>query len=591
MHFTAAPRPPSDPQSRFRCISDIIVHRAEKSPDKDAFVLLGMDGASKSYTWKKLANKISALASQMSKKGIRAGDHCILVFTHSLSAVIALHACLYTGIIPVPHHLIDILRLEEDAPSLLSLVAQTNAQAILCDELAEDALRSKPFVSICKRYLSGASKSQYAPLPTIHNVEGARSTKQLGQDGLALDPKFLLNESVPAMITVNYDASCNRTCVIVNHSKLLLHVQSLVNRLGLTHSTPILSSVRTHSSLGLYLTMAGIVAGSTTVLLPPQLFSQSPDLLLQSISQYSIKCAYMTLPMLDYLHEHYPMEQAQVQSTLGSLPALIVAHEHEHMTPYPLALPNARPTLGCSGNMILSLGSSAPTILTLDRTALRFGFIRPVAPSPEKGSDQVTFVSAGECLPGSALAIVDPTNKSLQPSNKVGEICVASTFNVDGFLNQTNDNFVSIPGQGNTFLSTGLLGFMHGGQLFCLGPLASILQLHPRLIFAPDVEEAINSCSPSIDDCVVFSVPSDTASTKPLIIVVIELTPDGLPFLSAIPTLCLVLHESFELIVDKVLFLEPGMLARSRLMEKQRERIRKAFITGSLPSIFTFQMT
>ena len=54
-------------------------------------------------SWKKFDRKIATVALVLKNKlGLKPGMHVILMYTHSEEFVIAVYACLVTGIIPVP---------------------------------------------------------------------------------------------------------------------------------------------------------------------------------------------------------------------------------------------------------------------------------------------------------------------------------------------------------------------------------------------------------------------------------------------------------------------------------------------------------
>ncbi|KAI9223904.1 hypothetical protein BC828DRAFT_402751 [Blastocladiella britannica] len=620
---------------KYRCMADLIAYRASKSSsaEKDAYIALSPEagGAPKPYTWKKLANKISALASLLTKKGIRAGDHCLLLYTHSIDFVVAVHACIYAGIIAIPTTIPDMMRIEEDVPALVSLCTDLNVQAILCNDPAEEILKSKVFLSAVKRYAASTGGDARVGLPTVHNTESAKSAKTLGADGLRLDDKYLLNRDIPALLQVHYDSEMTRTVTRISHLRLLEMTQALSNNLQLGHATHVLSSVRTQSSLGfLFGVTAGVYCGSTTVLLPPQLFAQSPDLLLDAIPTYGIKAAFMTGPMLEYLAESFPQSLDQVAGVLASLQHLLVARDNGRGSPLQhLALPTAVVALSTAGNCMVTGNPGPLSSAALSLPALRRGFVEFVAP-PQSAEDLrrsassiVQLTSSGSLVPGTTAVIVDPVTGAVMSSNQLGEVLVASTFAADGVLPGMahGDDFVSgLSGFPPTmaFHRTGQIGFIGDGSqspsssspphLFSLGRVSDVLRVGPLLHFAHDIEATVTRAHEAIDDAVAFLMPPTKPNDDPTLVVVVEVIPEAtcgedevtgvtipmaadgsMPYLCAAPPIVLDVHRVHMLAIDSIVFLAPGMLARSRLLEKQRGKIRDAYFAGVLPAMHTFR--
>jgi hypothetical protein len=86
----------------FPTISHLLEWRVNRIPDQKAYVLLDSRGReSKVLTYKKFSQKAYAIAAFLRKK-FAVGTHVVIMMTLSLEFMITIHACLYSGLIPIP---------------------------------------------------------------------------------------------------------------------------------------------------------------------------------------------------------------------------------------------------------------------------------------------------------------------------------------------------------------------------------------------------------------------------------------------------------------------------------------------------------
>ncbi|KNE71340.1 hypothetical protein AMAG_20334 [Allomyces macrogynus ATCC 38327] len=539
LHIAAVTRP-AVAETKYRSISDMLVARADKSSDRDrdAYLVVDANGqVVKSYTWRKFASKVAALVSILNKKGIRAGDHVVLLYSHSLDYVIACHACMYAGIIAIPLPPPDVNRLQEDVPALLATCHDFNAQAILCNSIVEDLVRSKPFLTAVKRHMAAVAQAGVKlALPSVQNTSRIpKSSKTLGADGMQLDAVYVANREIPAVLQAYFDADMVRTVVKLSHPHLLEQAQYIAQALQLPTSSSsdlaLLSCVRTYAGFGfLYSVALGVFTGLPTILLPPFEFSSAPQVLFHLLDRYKVRDTYVTWPMLEYM----------VDAT-GMPPD----HPRNHRCCRRPNNPDAGPV----------------------------------------------------------------------PANVVGELWIASPANADGIVHApapvpigAADNAATMRGMpgfppAQMFYRTGEMGFVYESRVYVLGATKDTFVMRgkvedggaPLLYFAQDVEAAVEASHPVVvpDGAVAFTVPGADGADR--LVLVVEVDPaavvPGLPHvLASIPVICLTLYLQHWVTVDTIVFLQHGMLARSRLFEKQRAKIRDAYLKGNLPSLHVFHM-
>ena len=142
----------STPLTNFTSIVDLLQWRVSRQGDELSYCTIdGRGREAKPVNWKKLDLKIAAVASQMKHKWkLGAGDHCILIYTHSEEFLYALHACFCLGVIAIPLAPLDQNRLNEDIPALLHMVTDFNAKVILVNSDVDALLKSKPLCNHLK---------------------------------------------------------------------------------------------------------------------------------------------------------------------------------------------------------------------------------------------------------------------------------------------------------------------------------------------------------------------------------------------------------------------------------------------------------
>ncbi|KAJ3359187.1 hypothetical protein GGF32_009559 [Allomyces javanicus] len=632
LHIAAVARP-AVTETKYRSISDMLVARADKSSDRDrdAYLVVDANGqVVKSYTWRKFAGKVAALVSILNKKGIRAGDHVVLLYSHSLDYVIACHACIYAGIVAIPLPPPDVNRLQEDVPALLATCHDFNAQAILCNSIVEDLVRSKPFLTAVKRHMAAVAMAGVKlALPSVQNTSRIpKSSKTLGADGMQLDAVYVANREIPAVLQAYFDADMVRTVVKLSHPHLLEQAQYIAQALQLPTSSSsdqaLLSCVRTYAGFGfLYSVALGVFTGLPTVLLPPFEFSSAPQVLFHLLDRYKVRDTYVTWPMLEYMVDATGMPPDQFAACMPGVRHLLVAQDRLANLPVPpgTVLPPAlRPTLARPGNaMITGAGADADTgaathPVSISLAALRHGLV-DVRSHPR--NETVTVLDVGAPAPGTTVVVADPQNPDAGPvpANVVGELWIASPANADGIVHapaavpigaaDPGATMRGMPGfpPAQVFYRTGEMGFVHDTRVYVLGATRDTFVMRGKegeaegtlLYFAQDVEAAVEACHPVVvpDGAVAFTVPGADGADR--LVLVVEVDPaavvPGLPHvLASIPVICLTLYLQHWVTVDTIVFLQHGMLARSRLFEKQRAKIRDAYLKGNLPSLHVFHM-
>ena len=215
--------------------------------------------------------------------------------------------------------------------------------------------------------------------------------------------------------------------------------------------------------------------------------------------------------------------------------------------------------------------------------------------------DALMLLDLGLPCQDSSVAIVNPETWCICGPGECGEIWVSSTWNCPGYSEgfaiknldtqfryyRTGDRGFLWPvpkvtdGE-ESQLRSGWKAYFEGDKelslaLFVIGPYSRELILNGMRYPIDDLERTVESCSPFIPvgGCIIF--PHNST-----IICAVEIDkPDNMIITSNQITLALLKRHRFS--VDTIAFVQAGLLAKSRMKEKQRSKVAIAYHLGKLP--------
>ncbi|KAJ1952057.1 hypothetical protein EC988_003761, partial [Linderina pennispora] len=547
----------------FKSITDVLVWRAQKHPDDPAFSHFDERGRPiKTLSFAKLLIKVSALAQLMlEKKRVGAGDHVLVVITPSPSYVIALHACLAIGAIPIAVAPPDAARLSEDMPPLLATVREFKISYMLVDAHSDEIFRSKMMEGAMRapalRALLGSSKMPSA----LHVGRAPKAPKHvLGRGSF----KFLSQWAEPrrAALVMQFTGAQASTpqYVTYSHRAIMGFCIQQKGDFQMLSSQPVIASVRAYNGYGLlHCAMLGVFVGCATLLLSPADFFANPLVWFDLVQRHKVKDAFATLPMLQHAMNFIASSQMRTTFSLHSVRNLILATEErvdpvtfarirDFFAPARLDEMAINPLYGTLMNPCIStrayLGVS-PLTLRLDLHELRRARVVALPPlsemeSPEEAAlHSLTLQDSGKVSGSTMVAIVDPLTRTALPAGSIGEVWVCSYSNAllkqrlvpgnaapggrpvmngddaTGFLDGARDH---------EFVRTGDLGFLYlqvsGEQdgapaepyLFVVGKISETFSVDEYMYFYSDIERAAEDTSQDIlpGGCVVMQTTVQT---------------------------------------------------------------------------------
>ncbi|KAH8848292.1 hypothetical protein MCOR27_011090 [Pyricularia oryzae] len=597
----------STPLNNFSCITDLIQWRVARQGDELSYCTVdGRGKEGKGVTWRKFDTKVASVAMYLKNKvKIRAGDHVVLMYTHSEDFVFSVHACVNLGAIVIPIPPMDQNRLPEDVPAFLHLVNDYGVKAVLVNQDVDHLLKMKPV----SQHIKQSAQVLRVTVPSIYNT--SRPPKQnsgLRELGITMDPTWV-QPGYPVIIWTYWTPDQRRLAVQLGHDTIMGMCKVQKETCQMTSSRPVLGCVRSTTGLGfIHTCLMGIYIGTPTYLLSPVEFAQNPISLFHILSRYKIKDTYATPQMLDHaiatmpakgfaLHELKNMmissdgrpradvfQKVRLHFAAVSLDRTAINTVYSHVL---------NPMIASRSYMCIE-----PIELWLDTRALRRGLIIPT--DPEADPRALLVQDSGMVPVSTQIAIVNPESRLLCNDGEYGEIWVDSEACVKSFYG-SKDAFDAERFDGRTldgdpgirYVRTGDLGFLYnvsrpigpgGAQvdmqvLFVLGNIGETFEINGLSHFPMDIENTVERCHRAIvpQGCAVFQAGG-------LVVVLVEVARKSF-LTSLVPVIVNSILNEHQIVVDIVAFVTRGAFPRSRLGEKQRGKILAGWVSRKMATI------
>ncbi|AEO58159.1 hypothetical protein MYCTH_2305331 [Thermothelomyces thermophilus ATCC 42464] len=601
----------STPLNNFSSITDLIQWRVARQPEELAFCTIdGRGKEGKGVTWKKFDMKIAAVAVYLKNKvKLRAGDHVVLMYTHSEDFVFAVHACINLGVIIIPLAPMDQNRLSEDVPAFLHLISEFRVRAVLVNQDVDHLLKTKPVA----QHIKQTAQVLKITIPNIYTTsKPPKQNSGLRDLGITMDPAWI-QPGYPVIIWTYWTPDQRRLAVQLGHDTILGMCKVQKETCQMTSSRPVLGCVRSTTGLGfIHTCLMGIYIGTPTYLLSPVDFAQNPASLFLILSRYKIKDTYATPQMLDHAMNLMPgkgftlHELKNMMISAESRPRVDVFQKvrmHFAATGLDRTAINTvyshvlNPMIASRSYMCIE-----PIELWLDPKALRRGLV--FVTDPEREPKALLVQDSGMVPVSTQIAIVNPESRELCSEGEYGEIWVDSEACVKGFYG-SKDAFDAGRFDGRTvedpsirYVRTGDLGFLHsvrrpigpGGALvdmqvlFVLGSIGETFEINGLSHFPMDIEASVERCHRHIvpGGCAIFQAGG-------LVVVLVEVARKAY-LASIVPVIVNAILNEHQIVVDIVAFVNKGDFPRSRLGEKQRGKILAGWVSRKLRTIAQFSI-
>ncbi|KAJ2539552.1 hypothetical protein IWW35_006015, partial [Coemansia sp. RSA 1878] len=463
----------------FGSITEVLAWRAAQTPEHVAYASFDERGrALKPVTFHKLLVRVSAAALLLlEKRRVGPGSHVLIAIAPGPSFVVAVHACLAVGAVPIAVAPPDVTRLADDMPPLLVTAREFGVGVILVDADSEDVFRSK-LMDAALRVPSLHALLGGHRMPSVLSL--AKATKSprhaIGRGALRLDPQWTAPGRAALIMLFTGAQPSTPQYVAYSHSAVLAFCAQQKGDFQMPPTLPLIVSVRAYSGYGLLQCCAlGLYVGCTTLLLAPAAFFAAPHVWFELVQRHRVKDAFTTLPMLQHamnvLAAAPPFDLSVVRNfiiaTEERIDPLVYQTIRAFFARHRLADAAISPLYGTLMNPCVStrayLGVS-PLALRLDIHAMRRSKVVALpdtdpayAPTLDEHAYALTLQDSGKVSGSTMVAIIDPASRQALPAGCIGEVWVCSASNA--LRKQT-----AAPSAGARQLLTvgDATGFMHG---------------------------------------------------------------------------------------------------------------------------------
>jgi amino acid adenylation domain-containing protein/non-ribosomal peptide synthase protein (TIGR01720 family) len=544
---------------------ELLQQRAESAPERVAYRFLD-DGETARITYGELDRRARSIAAHLQETGAL-GERALLLYPAGLAFVEAFFGCLYAGVIAVPA---PPLRLNRNAQRLQAVASDAGATIVLTNA----ALLTKQTPELAHLHWLATD-----------TIDGARTYREP-----ELTPESL------AYLQYTSGSTSTPKGVMVTHGNVLHNSASIHRGFAHTPDSRALTWLPHFHDMGL---IDGIIqplyGGFPTTIMSPASFLQHPLRWLEAVTRFQITHTGGPNFAYDLCVRRVNAEQRARLDLRGWRVAYNGAEPVRFETLrrfadtfrecgfrweafYP-AYGLAEATLKVSG------GSSAVTC-TVRTDALEQH--RVVEADPEQDNTR-TLVSCGYPGLDTEIEIVDAETFRDCATDEIGEIWVHGPGVAAGYWARPEETAQTFRARRvnseKTYLRTGDLGFIRGGELFVTGRVKDLIIIRGRNLYPHDLELAVEQCHEALRAGGGAAFSLEVEGEEHLVVVQeLEARRRG-DSVALVELIRQTLAEEFEVQPYAILLVKAGSVPKTSSGKIQRGACRTMFESGSFDAL------
>jgi acyl-CoA synthetase (AMP-forming)/AMP-acid ligase II len=500
---------------------DILRWRAKHHPHHLAYRFL-LDGEFDEVvlSYEQLDRRARSIAALL-QSSVKVGDRALLLFPPGLDFIVAYLGCLYAKIIAIPAYPPHPARIEISLPIIRRIVSDAGVAAVLLNTSLFDAINSR-----------NAIRDEFSNMKLLvtDNDEMYFRAEQWQQ------PEIESNDI--AFLQYTSGSTTTPRGVMVSHSNLIHNLGLIDKCFEISKEDHCVTWLPPYHDMGL---MGGVLqaiySGIPFTLMPHLMFLQRPLRWLQTISRFRATISGGPNFAYDLCIRKIKPEQRELLDLSsweiafnGAEPIYYKTLDQfaDYFAPCGFRREAFMPCYGLAESTLLVVSgprSSPPLIQHFLKKGL--GQNQAII-SPQRTEDTRTLVSCGQINSEQKVKIVNlETMMPCQP-NEIGEIWVSGPCVASGYWDKTAENEFTFAAQlsddndGESYLRSGDLGFLHDGELYITGRLKNLIISEGKNHYPHDIERTVESSHSAIRPagCAVFSILNEKCED---IIVVAEL--------------------------------------------------------------------
>ncbi|WP_437755425.1 amino acid adenylation domain-containing protein [Sorangium sp. So ce1389] len=563
-------------------LDDLLRWRATEQPDLLAYTFL-LDGETQEarLTYGQLDRRARAIGATLESRGAR-GARVLLLYAPGIEYAVAVLGCLYAGAVAVPAYPPDPARLSRTLPRL---------QALIADSKASFALTTRDILPMASVLAEQSEELKALVWLATDDVDDASA-------GAWRDPGA--TRDTLAILQYTSGSTAAPRGVMLTHGNLLHNLAAIHRCFEHTSESRGVIWLPPYHDMGL---IGGVLqplcGGFPVVLMSPIDFLRRPFRWLQAISRYRATTSGGPNFAYDLCVRKITREQIATLDLSswdlafnGAEPIRAETLERFAATFEPCGFRRAAfyPCYGLAEATLIVSGASKerlPTVQAFDREQLQRS--RAVAEPADQGGDTERLVGCGAAIPGHEVLVVDPGSMTAAPPGYIGEIWVSGASVAQGYWNrpeETAETFgARLRDRDGTFLRTGDLGFLQGGELFVTGRSKDLIILRGRNHYPQDIELTVERSHPAVRQGCSAAFSVEAAAEERLVVVAeidVSKASDVAALVSAVRS---AVAEQHELQVHAAVLLAPGGIPKTSSGKIQRRACRAGFLSGELNAL------
>lgn len=505
------------------------------------------------------------------------GERALLLFPPGLDYIAAFFGCLYAGVIAVPAY---PPRLNRPVPRI---------QSIVSDSRASFALTTSTILhNIEKRF-------EHAPdLAALHWLNNDHIPPGIETDWQHPN----ISSETLAFLQYTSGSTSQPKGVMLSHGNLMHNLEAIRRGFHIDSSIVPVFWLPSHHDMGLIGGMLEpVYLHGHSTLMSPVSFLQRPFRWLEAISRYKANITGAPNFAFDLCVDKISPEQID---TLDLSSLSLVFCGAEPIRPETLerfARTFARcgfrkssfyPCFGMAESTLIVSGGDGPgepRTFTVDRKSLEQDRVVEVSPV-DVGS--LAMVNCGRAIIDQKIVIVNPNTLEKCDADQVGEIWVSGPSVAQGYWGRPEETQKTFQASlsdidGDHFLRTGDLGFLHHGELFVTGRLKDLIIIHGSNHYPQDIELTVESSHIALQSGAgaAFSI---TDHGKEQLVIVYEVTRQGrqADVNEVAAAIRQAVAEKHDLQVFAVVLVKPMSIPKTSSGKIQRRACRNSFLENSL---------
>jgi acyl-CoA synthetase (AMP-forming)/AMP-acid ligase II/alpha-ketoglutarate-dependent taurine dioxygenase len=559
-----------------KTLVEVLRRRAAGDTDTVAVRFLA-DGETVSDTldYRTLDLRARAIAAHLQTVAVP-GDRALILLTSGPDYIASFFGCLYAGIIAVPAY----------PPESMSLHHVERLQGMVADAGAQHLLTNL------------AHRASVEALAAAHDDVAVIAVDTLPSDLAEAWRQHPAKGGDIAFLQYTSGSTANPKGIEVTHANLLDNQQMMIHGCGVTADDIFVTWLPLYHDMGL---IAGLIlpffAGIPLVMMAPQHFLARPARWLEAMQRhggtlsggpdfaYRLCCERVsdkTLAGLD-------LSSWQV-AFCGSEPvrADTMADFAARFAPAGFRREALIPSYGLAEATLTMSCSPRPdpyVTLRVDAEALA---AHRMVPS-ETG---IELVSSGRPIRPPQLRIVDPESFATLGEDRVGEVWVAGNSVTRGYWRNapaTREAFLDH--EGGTWLRSGDLAFLHGGELFITGRRKDVIIIRGQNRYPQDIEKAVEAGVTQVRKGRVsaFAVEHEGRESIGVAVEIGRGEQRKTAPAALVEAIDRVIAETQQEPVSLVALLDPGTLPKTTSGKLQRSACRQRLASGELQAYHLYR--